>query len=257
MAESLLRVFDPVELVDGDGMKTIANHDEIQRLREDYPTARTTLEDDRRQSGRKVDYAVFGVAEPIEIPQSQYELLVHRQMGAYLRVCRVIAEQYQTNRSLMTYIDKVFLRFEQDEMRTLVQNYPVSVIKGAQFASDIIFGQTIADESLGYKTLEVNFGPVGGISEGARGQTFFPDTNFPLSPEAIMIQVFNGTNEYYCHACNQLGINQKPLSDRTVVYVENDGWFPGSVDMVKGLKALGMNIVIAPREALSYDPETN
>lgn len=241
--------------------RIIENTDAIQSLRSTYPDSRATIEDTRRASTRQVDYALFGVDEPIILENNDYEDIVGRKMQAYLRVCEAIATKYRTSSTLRRHFYKALLQHESEPIRKLVDEYPLMTLAGAHFASDVMFGEyaedTEEDVKKEYKTVEVNFGPVGGISEGARGQKFFPNENFPLSSETLSIQAFHSANSYYELACAQLGIEPKHLNTRTVVYVENDGWYPGSIDLVNSLRELGMNIQIVPREALVYDRSSN
>lgn len=237
---------------------TLGAVDQITASRLTYPDARATQEDLRRQGIHQVDYAILGLGQPLQISSADYRYLVTQQMGSYLRICEKLAQGFPKNRLLQTYFDKVLLQYENPAIRQLTLTYPVSSLLGAQFASDIILGVPISDldATTGYKTLEVNFGAVGGIGEGAKAQASMGDAGFPVSSTEMMLHLLHGLDRYYYQACNQLGI-QSMLGDRSIVLVENDGWYAGPVCMAEALNSLGQPISVVPREALRYDSITN
>ncbi len=219
-----------------------------EELSATYPDSRAGKEHNRRLNNGN-DYSVFGVLDPVEISPEVYEQL-NAQINAYLKICHKISSGFSNDPQIRKYVRAALLQFEEPLIRQLVESSPNSQLTGSMYASDII---KIAGEEGGFKSVEVNFGPVGGPPEAAFAQTVHPEASFPISSDLIISHILHSVNSFYTEACQNLNKVPKPFNERQVIYVENDGWYPGSIILVEQLKEFGMNIDIAPREAFQYD----
>lgn len=195
---------------------------------------------------KEMDYCVFGVANPIEIAPEIYEK--HRkEIETYLSLCERLTQAYTTNPRVRSYIRAALLQFEPHEIQQLAEAEKIHFLTGAQYASDIV----------NHKTVEVNIGPVGGIPELAASQQLLPEAVFPFSNDLLYGHIAHSICDYYERFCAFHKITPKPVSERQLCYVENDGIYPGSFSLVQNLQSLGLNITITPKEALHFDEQSN
>lgn len=232
-------------------MKTIESHDAISSSINLYPNTRSSAEAQKFITAKGIGYGDYIVGEPLKIEDKMYGLLT-AQVRSYLNICERITDVYLKDPIFRRYVRALVLQFEDPSIKELVENYPIATISGVRFGTD-----TIITEDGDLKTTEVNLGPVGGPPEAIKAQRLSEDTALPISSNLLVDHFIHSVNAYYSKACEAIGIEPKPFDQRYVVYVENDGWFPGSYSIVNDLRVAGMNITIAPKEALKYDEMRN
>lgn len=232
-------------------MRTIESHGAINNSINLYPNARSSTEAQKFITAKGIGYGDYVVGEPLKIEDKVHGLLT-TQVKSYLNICDRIADVYLEDPIFRRYVRALVLQFEDPSIRELVENYPITTLSGVRFGTD-----TIITENGDLKTSEVNLGPVGGPPEAIKAQRLLGNIASPISSDLLVDHFLHSVNTYYSKACEAIGIEPKPFDQRHVVYVENDGWFPGSYSIVNDLRIAGMNITIAPKEALKYDEMRN
>jgi hypothetical protein len=232
-------------------MRSIEASRAIEDFMRQFPDCRATRESEKMIAKDGITYGAFVVGKPLILANERYSFLTD-QSTAYLNICEQLAETYTKDPHLRTIIRKLVLQFEEPVIQTLVEEYPITTLGGVRFGTDIM----VKDDG-SYKTAEVNLGPVGGLSENISCQKLQTEEDFPICGNLYLDHFIWSMHSYYLKACSVMGIVPKPFKDKQVVYVENDGWFPGSFDIVDNLKKAGVNIDIVPRESLIYDSEKN
>lgn len=207
-----------------------------------YSDSNATFETKKRE-GVDRGYSKFGYSDAIE--SAEFPETVGAMEG-YIRICRCIAKAYENDDKFKEYIRLLFLQFEKPEIQDLVKKEINPSLSGVQFASDMV----------GKKMVEVNFGPVGGVPEQALVQDALKDKVFPISADTMFMYLYKALDTRYLEYCKTLGIDPIPMSERKICYVEDDGFYPGSIKLVDELKKLGLNIEVCPKEALALDPSS-
>lgn len=232
-------------------MRIIEANESILNAISTYPNTRSSGEALNMIAEKGVGYGDLEVTSPTPLDNYKYDFL-GAQISTYLKIGEKLSEVYLIDSQFRMYIKKLVLQFEDPRIESSVENYPLTTLTGARFATDSMI--TDGEE---YKTTEVNIGPVGGPAENIAAQELLDDEKFPIDREIYLDHYIWSLNAYYLKACEAMGITPKSFKDRHIVYVENDGWFPGSFKLVDALKKAGMNITIAPKEALLYREDKN
>lgn len=231
-------------------MKKIESPDSIRHAISTFPNSRATRDAQQLIDSKGTEFGSYLVEKPLYLDNEKY-LHLTRQLTSYFRVCEKLAESYTHDQHIRSYIQGLVLQFEDPQIQKLVKEYPLTTLNGARFGTD-----TMSKDDGMFTTAEVNIGPVGGPAENIAAQKLLDD-DFPISGDLYLDHFIWSLHSYYLRACNTMGITPKAFKERQLVYVENNGWFPGSFDMVNYLKTAGVNITILPREELIYEPKTN
>ncbi len=216
-----------------------------------YPYTRTTLQTELKIERKGPDYLSYAVGDLIGMDSERYSDL-DNQTRAYIRICETLCGAYAKSGDFTRLAKALVLRYESKAIQHLVENYPLATLSGIRFGTD-----TMIDQNGDFKTVEVNLGPVGGPPEAIKAQTFFNSESFPVSSSDYVTHFIHSLDSFYKKACDAMTVDPKPLKERQLVIVENDEWTPGNFIWLDLLREKGVNVEIAPREALVYDEKTN
>lgn len=234
-----------------DSFNMIEEKERIRQHARLYPNTRTTFQTELKIDRRGPDYLSYSVGELIEMDPEKYSGL-NNQTRAYIRICETLCGAYTKGGDFPRLAKALVLNYESEAVQHLVENYPLATLSGIRFGTD-----TMVDQNGDFKTVEVNLGPVGGPPEAIKAQTFFYREPFPISSSDYVAHFIHSLDSFYIKACNAMEVDPKPLEERQLAIVENDEWTPGNFIWLDLLRERGINIEIVPKEALTYDKNTN
>ncbi len=232
-------------------IKIIEATADINRYIQKYPNTRATKITLVRREKKRSTYIDYAVGEPLVVKPKHYRLLT-QQITAYLNICNKLCEMYFKNEEFKEFVYRTILRFESNHIIELVENDPVATLSGVRFGSDIM-----VDQKNRFISVEVNLGPAGGPPEGIKAMIYSDSMPISFSPDTYVNHFINSIRSYYEKACKATNKIPKTLKNWHLVIVENDEWTPGNFIYLELLKKMGLNIHIAPKEALLYDEQKN
>ncbi|RJQ26952.1 hypothetical protein C4577_02460 [Candidatus Parcubacteria bacterium] len=232
-------------------MRRIEANEEIRICIEKYPHTRTTARTQERISKKGPDYLNFEIGAPLDMPRPEYEELTN-QATACIRIYEKLCDIYQNDPSFKRLVKVLVLQFENRDIASMVEDYPIATLTGVRFGTD-----TMVDINGSFKTTEMNLGPVGGPPEAIRAEETQKDIEFPISATAYTDFFISSLDNFYKKSCETCGINPKPLEERKLAIVENDEWTTGNFIILDLLRRKNIQIDIAPREAFVYDDKEN
>jgi hypothetical protein len=216
-----------------------------------HPNTKTTIRTEEKRSKKGINYLSYEIGNPINISRVSYGELT-KQASSYVKISEKLCDIYQRDQLFRKLVNILILRFENEAIGSLVEDYPIATLTGVRFGTD-----TMIDQSGDFKTVEMNLGPVGGPPEAIRVEETQNNIVFPISADEYTDYFIAGLDTFYRKSCEVFGKEPKSLETRHLAIVENDEWTPGNFIILDLFRRKNIDIEIAPREAFVYDNKTN